>query len=104
MWKSQVSKIKKLIVRPDLFMSTTLSGRRAQLSDAFVERQSRLVSLIYRVLGTMELPALEASEREVLDTLASAFHRKAQATVEAVLDKPAPKKSISVFSSRVPFP
>jgi hypothetical protein len=58
------------------------------LSDAFVERQSRLVSLVYRVLGTLELPSLEASEGEVLAALATAFYGKAQIAVKAELDKP----------------
>jgi hypothetical protein len=53
------------------------------MADSFAERQSRLVSLVYQVLGTIEPPALESSEGEVLEALASAFHRKAQTTVEA---------------------
>jgi hypothetical protein len=78
------------------------------MSDTFVERQSRLVSLVYRVLGTLELPPIEASEGEVLAALASAFHCKAQTAVEAELNtprsKPAPPKSTSMFSSSLPFP
>jgi hypothetical protein len=41
-----------------------------------VERRSRLVSLAYEVLGTIDLPPLDASEGEVLAALASAFHCK----------------------------
>jgi hypothetical protein len=53
------------------------------VSDTFVvERQSRLVSLVYQVLGTIELPALDASDGEVLEVLASAFLSKAQIAVE----------------------
>jgi hypothetical protein len=64
------------------------------MSDTFVERQSRLVSLVYRVLGTIEPPSLEASEREVLAALASAFYRKAQSTGEPVLDTPRGKPAL----------
>jgi hypothetical protein len=48
-----------------------------------VERKSRLVTLVYRVLGTVELPPLDALEGEVLVLLASAFHRQALVTMEA---------------------
>jgi hypothetical protein len=51
-----------------------------------VERRSRLVSLAYDVLGTIDLPPVDASEGEVLVALASAFHRKALVAVEAELD------------------
>jgi hypothetical protein len=50
-----------------------------------MERKSRLVTLVYQVLGTLELPAVDASEGEMLVALATAFHRKAQITVEAEL-------------------
>lgn len=56
------------------------------MSDTLVERKSRLVSLAYRVLGTIEPPPLDASEGEVLAALASAFHRRAQVAVAAELD------------------
>jgi hypothetical protein len=72
------------------------------LSDTLVERKSRLVSLVYRVLGTLELPPLEASEGEVLAALASAFHHRAQVAVEAELDTPQRKPALpenSMFSS-----
>jgi hypothetical protein len=73
------------------------------MADSFAERQSRLVSLVYQVLGTIEPPALESSEGEVLAALASAFHRKAQTTVEAELDTPQGKPALpgcsSMFSS-----
>jgi hypothetical protein len=64
------------------------------MADSFAERQSRLVSLVYQVLGTIEPPALESSEGEVLAALASAFHRKAQTTVEAELDTPQGKPAL----------
>jgi hypothetical protein len=48
-----------------------------------VERKSRLVTLVYRVLGTLELPSVDASEGEVLADLASAFQRQALVTIEA---------------------
>ena len=51
-----------------------------------VERRSRLVSLAYKVLGTIDLPPLDASEGEVLAALASAFHCKALVAVEADRD------------------
>lgn len=78
------------------------------MSDTFVERQSRLVSLVYQVLGTMEPPPLETSEVEVLAALASAFHHKAQSIVEAVFDraqgKPAPQpKHTRMVSTSVPL-
>jgi hypothetical protein len=69
------------------------------MADSFAERQSRLVSLVYQVLGTIEPPALETSEGEVLEALASAFHRKAQNTVEAELDTPQGKPALPEHSS-----
>jgi hypothetical protein len=69
------------------------------MADSFAERQSRLVSLVYQVLGTIEPPALESSEGEVLAALASAFHRKAQTTVEAELDTPQGKPALPEYSS-----
>ena len=69
------------------------------MSDTFVERKSRLVSLVYRVLGTLELPPLEASEGEVLAALASAFHRRAQVAVEAELDTPQGKPALPEYTS-----
>ena len=59
-----------------------------------VERRSRLVSLVYHVLGTLELPPPEASEREVLAALANAFHRKAQIALEAELNTPRGKPAL----------
>jgi hypothetical protein len=67
------------------------------LSDT-LEQKSRLVSLVYRVLGTFELPPLEASEEEVLFALASAFHRKAQVAGEAELDTPHGKPALPEYS------
>jgi hypothetical protein len=72
-----------------------------------VERKSRLVSLAYQVLGTIDLPPLDASEGEVLAALASAFHQNALAAVEAELDKPPGKPALpenrytSVFEKRM---
>jgi hypothetical protein len=67
-----------------------------------VERRSRLVSLAYEVLGTIDLPPVDASEGEVLAALASAFHRKALIAVEAGLDAPrgdpALPEYLSIFS------
>ena len=71
-----------------------------------VERKSRLVSIVYRVLETLELPPLEASEGEVLAVLASAFHRGAQVAVEAELDTAQGKPALpeySMFSSSPPL-
>jgi hypothetical protein len=48
-----------------------------------VERKSRLVTLVYQVLGTVELPPVDALEGEVLAALAGAFHRQALAAMEA---------------------
>jgi hypothetical protein len=93
-------------------MSTPLTKRGrtkegdGQLSDT-VERKSRLVSLAYQVLGTIDLPPLDASEGEVLAALASAFHHKALAAVEAELDTPPGKLMLpesryaSVFEKRM---
>jgi hypothetical protein len=107
MWKSQAPNNIQLIVPPDLLMSMTLTriydvnSEAVQLSDT-LEQKSRLVSLVYRVLGTIELPPVEASEGEVLAVLASAFHRRAQVAVEAELDRPQGKPALpeySMFSS-----
>jgi hypothetical protein len=48
-----------------------------------VERQSRLVTLVYQVLGTLEPPPIDALKGEVLAALASAFHRQAVVAMEA---------------------
>jgi hypothetical protein len=72
-----------------------------------VERKSRLISLAYQVLGTIDLPPLDASEGEVLAALASAFHHKALAAVGAELDSPRGKPTLpenryaSVFEKRM---
>jgi hypothetical protein len=72
-----------------------------------VERKSRLVSLAYEVLETIDLPPPNASESEVLAALASAFHRKALVAVEAELDTPRGKPAfpdighVSVFEKRM---
>lgn len=49
-----------------------------QLLD-IVERKSRLVSLVYQVLGAMDLPPVDATDAEVLTALAIAFNYKAVA-------------------------
>ena len=76
------------------------------MSDTFIEQKSRLVSLVYRVLETLELPPLEASEGEILAALASAFYRNAQIAVQAERDvlqgKPAVPKDTRMFSARPP--
>lgn len=59
-----------------------------------IERKSRLVSLVYDVLGTMDLPPLDASDGEVLAALASAFRRKALIAVEAELNTPRGKPAL----------
>jgi hypothetical protein len=64
-----------------------------------VERRSRLVSLAYQVLGTIDLPPLAASEGEVLAALASAFHRKALVAVEAEVDTPRGKPTLPEYAS-----
>lgn len=48
-----------------------------------VERQSRLVTLVYQVLRTLEPPPVDTLEGEVLAALASAFHRRAVVAMEA---------------------
>jgi len=68
------------------------------MADSFAERQSRLVSLVYQVLGTIEPPALETSEGEVLAALASAFRSKAQVAVEAELDTSQEKPTLPEYS------
>jgi hypothetical protein len=60
-----------------------------------VERKSRLVTLVYRVLGTLELPPVDALEGEVLVALASAFRRQALITMEA-------ERSAAGEASRLP--
>jgi hypothetical protein len=77
-----------------------------QLLDT-IERRSRLVTLAYQVLGTIDLPPLDASESEVLAALATAFHRKALGAVEADRDTPLRKspppenRYVSVFGERM---
>lgn len=76
-----------------------------QLPDT-IERKSRLVTLVYQVLGTLELPPLDASEGEVLAALASAFQRKALVAVETerhARGKPALPKH-TMFSPGPPSP
>jgi hypothetical protein len=95
------SRQKEVVPSPDQIshMSTplTIGGTFA---DA-VERRSRLVSLAYQVLGTIDVPPLDASEGEVLATLASAFHRKALVAAEAERDtrrgEPALPDDASIF-------
>jgi hypothetical protein len=67
------------------------------LSDT-VARKSRLVSLAYEVLGTIELPPLDASEGEVLAALASAFHRKALVAVDTALEPPRGKPALPEYT------
>ena len=64
-----------------------------------VERRSRLISLPYEVLGTIDLPPLDASEGEVLAALASAFHHKALIAVEAKLDAPRGRPALPEYGS-----
>jgi hypothetical protein len=64
-----------------------------------VERRSRLVSLAYEVLGTIDLPPLDASEGEVLAALASAFHYKALVAVEADRDTLRGKPALPEYGS-----
>jgi hypothetical protein len=70
-----------------------------------LERKSRLVSVVYRVLATLELPPVDASEGEVLAALASAFHRTALVAVEEDRDtsrgKPALPQYLSIFEKRM---
>ena len=64
-----------------------------------VERRSRLVSLAYKVLGTIDLPPVDASEGEMLAALASAFHSKALVAVEAELDPPQGKPALPEYAT-----
>ena len=48
-----------------------------------VERQSRLVTIVYQVLRTLEPPPVDTLEGEVLASLASAFRRQAVVAMEA---------------------
>jgi hypothetical protein len=72
-----------------------------------VERRSRLVALAYQVLGTIDLPPIDASEGEVLAALATAFHRKALGAAEAEMDTPLRKcpppenRYVGVFGERM---
>jgi hypothetical protein len=98
---------KEVIDRPIDFSYVYAVNRKrgSQLPDT-VERKSRLVSLAYQVLGTMDLPPLDASEGEVLAALASAFHRKALVAVETGAQpprgKPAlPKNNASAFETQM---
>ena len=54
-----------------------------------IERKSRLVSLTYQVLGTIEPPAKEVKDSEVLALLAGAFHRRAAEIANAEMPAPA---------------
>jgi hypothetical protein len=67
------------------------------LSDT-VARKSRLVALAYEVLGTIELPPLDASEGEVLAALASAFHSKALVAVDTGLEPPRGKPALPEYT------
>jgi hypothetical protein len=80
--KSTANK-KLLIARPIFAHVYVVNSRTFTTSNTLVERQSRLVSLVYQVLGTLDLPSLGASEAEVLVALAHAFHHKAQITAKA---------------------
>jgi hypothetical protein len=64
-----------------------------------VERRSRLVSLAYEVLETIDLPSPDASEREVLAALASAFHQKALIAAEAELNAPRDEPALPEYPS-----
>jgi hypothetical protein len=68
-----------------------------------VERQSRLVTLVYQVLGTLEPPPVDALEGEVLAALASAFHRQAVVAMEAERGKPRGKSRLPEYASIFPL-
>jgi hypothetical protein len=68
-----------------------------------VERKSRLVTLVYQVLGTLELPSVDASEGEVLAVLAGAFHRQAVVAMEAERGKPRGKSRLPEHASIFPL-
>ena len=71
------------------------------------ERKSRLVALAYQVLGTMDLPPLDASEGEMLAAIAGAFHSRAQVAVATEPDKRRGKRALpengyaSIFETRM---
>jgi hypothetical protein len=62
-----------------------------------VERQSRLVTLVYQVLRTLEPPPVDALEGEVLAALASAFHRQAVVAIEAERSAPQGKSRLPEY-------
>lgn len=72
-----------------------------------IERRSRLVTIAYQVLGTIDLPPTDASEGEVLAALATAFHRKAFGAMAAERDTPLRKspppenRYVSAFGKRI---
>jgi hypothetical protein len=51
------------------------------------------------VLGTIDLPPVDASEGEMLAALASAFHRKALVAVEAEVDTPQGKPALAEYAT-----
>jgi len=57
-----------------------------------IERKSRLVSLTYQVLGTIEPPAKGVKDSEVLAVLAGAFHRSAAEMANAEMLAPAKRR------------
>ena len=63
-----------------------------------IERKSRLIALAYEVLGTIELPPLDASEGEVLAALASAFHSKALVAGDRGLEPPRGKPALPEYT------
>ena len=63
-----------------------------------IERKSRLIALAYEVLGTIELPPLDASEGEVLAALASAFHSKALVAEDTGLEPPRGKPALPEYT------
>jgi hypothetical protein len=79
-------------------MSTPLTEKAGgHLLDA-VERRSRLVTLVYQVLGTVELPPVDASEGEVLAALAIAFHRQSSVALEAERSAPQSKPRLPEYA------
>jgi hypothetical protein len=100
------SRQKEVIDRLISYVYAVNQREGGQLPD-IVERKSRLVSLAYEVLGTIDPPLLDASEGEVLAALASAFHHKALVAAQAELDMPRGKPALperryaSVFEKRM---
>jgi hypothetical protein len=64
-----------------------------------VERKSRLVTLVYQVLATLELPPVDASEGEVLAVLAGEFHRQSSVALEAERNAPRSASRLPEYAS-----